>query len=627
MATKHLRAAGIGDLMAGMDCALRLLALTFLAMASLRAVAARPNVVLVLSDDQGYGDLSSSGNPQVRTPNLDGLRAAGTDFSRCIAAPGGVATRAEILSGRHEFRCGVSNTVAGRNLMRPDVPLLPEVLAAAGYRTAIIGKWDLGEAYPCRPEDRGFQDVFVHGGGGIGQTPDHWGNGYVDPWIRRNAAWEKTTGYCTQVFVTEAKRWLAARAADQHAFFLYLALNVPHAPYEAPAGAADRLLQAGLLEPTASFYAMIEDLDARVGDLLAELEHLKLDSNTIVVFLSANGSTIGARTAGMRGIKGCPDEAGVRVPAFIRWPGKIPAKRVVTSLTSPLDLFQTLVGCCAVPPPPAWSGDGINLSPALLGKAAFPKDRLLFTHVGQWPGEDPPERYRSQGFAVRDQRWLLSGLELFDMAADPGQQNNVFEEHSDTAVRLLGAYGTWWNSIRATVQEPVRYVIGSPQQRVVRLSAADWWPSREVHSAASAASVTSQSAIRGKLQALADGGAVAETAGLWKLRAASAGHYRITLSPLPAEADEAEHAKLGQLKAGSVHIRSGKREVQMPLSKGATSVTLNLDLPSGELDLEAWFTGQLSDARILGAFFAEIERLGERKHPQLELDLHSIPKK
>lgn len=627
MATKHLRAAGIGDLMVVMVCALRLLAVTFLAMLALRATPARPNVVLVLTDDQGYGDLSSSGNPQVRTPNLDRLRAAGTDFSRCIAAPSGVGTRAEILSGRHEFRCGVSSTMAGRNLIRPDVPLLPEVLAAAGYRTAIIGKWDLGEAYPCRPEDRGFQDVFVHGGGGIGQTPDHWGNGYVDPWIRRNSAWEKTTGYCTEVFVTEAKRWLAARAADQQAFFLYLALNVPHAPYDAPAGAAERFVKAGLKEPTASFYAMIEDLDARVGDLLAELERLKLDSNTIVVFLGDNGSAIGAWNAGMRGIKGSPDEGGVRVPAFIRWPGKIPAKRLVTSLTSPLDLFQTLAACCAVPPPPGWTGDGIDLSAALLGTAAFPEDRLLFTHVGQWPGDDPPERYRSQGFAVRDQRWVLSGLELFDMAADPGQHTNVFEQYPEAAARLLGAYGIWWNSIRSTVQEPVRYVIGSPQQPVVRLTAADWWPSREVNSAAAASSVVTQSAIRGKLQALINGGAVAETAGHWKLRAASAGHYRITLSPLPAEAGEAERTKLGQLKAGTVHIRCGKREVQMAVSKGAIAVTLNMDLAAGELDLEAWFTGQLSDARILGAFFADIERLGERKHPELKLDLHAIPKK
>ena len=605
----------------------RWLAMAWFPAMALQAAPQPPNVLLVLTDGQGYGDLSSSGNPQLHTPNLDRLRAASTDFSHCIAAPGGTATRAEILSGKHEFRCGVSHRGAGRNLIRPEVPLLPEILLAAGYRTAMIGTWALGEAFPCRPEDRGFEDVLVHGGDAIGQTQDHWANSYVDPWLRRQSGWQKTTGYCTQVFVNEAKHWLAARAADQRAFFLYLALNVPHAPYEAPAGTADPFLKAGLAEPTASFYAMIEDLDARVGDLLAELERLKLSTNTIVVFLGDSGSAIGAWNAGMRGIKGSPDEGGVRVPACLRWPGKFAANRVVDALTSPLDLFQTLAACCTVALPSGWSGDGIDLAPVLLGAADFPKQRMLFTHVGQWPGDDSPERYRSQGFAVRDPRWLLSGLELFDVAADPGQQHNLFEQQPAEVTRLLGAYGFWWNSLRATLREPVRYVIGDAHQPVVRLTAADWWPSRERPGAASAPSVASQSAIRAKLQALAAGTAMAETAGLWKLRVASPGHYRISLAPLPAEADAAELATIGQLKAGRVHLRTGKRELQMDLSKGATSVTLNLDLAAGELDLEAWFTGQLSDERLLGVSFAEIQRLGERKHPELELDFRTVPRK
>jgi arylsulfatase A-like enzyme len=626
MQTIRLPLAAIGGLIGAMVRTSLLLALALFAMASLRAASAHPNVVLVLTDDQGYGDLSSSGNPQLRTPHLDALRGEGTDFSRCIAAPSGAATRAQLLSGKHEFRCGVSHTTTGRNLIRPDVPLLPSVFAAAGYRTAIIGKWGLGEAFPCRPEDRGFQEVLVHGGGGLGQTPDRWANSYVDPWLRRNSGWVATKGYCTQVLVDEATRWLTARAADGQPFFLYLALNVPHAPYEAPAGSAERFVHAGLQEPTASFYAMIEDLDARVGDLLAELQRLQLAANTIVVFLGDNGSASGFWNAGMRGIKGCPDQGGVRVPAFVRWPGKIAAHRVVDSLTSPLDLFQTTVGLCGLSLPPAWTGDGLDLSPALLGAADFPKDRLLFTHIGHWPGDASPERYRSQGFAVRDDRWLLSGLELFDMLADPGQQSNVFEQYPAEAARLLGAYGVWWNSIRATVREPVRYIIGDSHQPVVRFTAADWWPSREVTRAA-AANLTTQTALRRTLVALAAAGAVPEPVGHWKLHAARAGHYRITLAPLPAEAEEAERLKIGQLKAGSVHLRTGKRELRMELLKGATAVTLKTDLAAGDLDLEAWFSGQLPDGRLLGAFFAEVERLGERKLPELELDFHTLPKK
>ena len=614
--------------MGAMLSLIRLLAMALLALAAALAAAERPNVVIILTEDQGYGDLTSSGNPYLRTPQLDRLRAASTGFSRFIAAPAGVATRVELLTGRHEFRCGVSHSQAGRNLIRPEVPLLPELLRAAGYRTAIIGKWALGEALPCRPEDRGFEEVLVHGGGGIGQTADHWGNSCVDPWMRRNTGWVATKGYCTQVCVDEAQRWLAARAADKQAFFLYLALNAPQSPYEAPPGTAARMIErTALTEPAASNYAIIEDLDARVGDLLATLEHLQLASNTIVVFLAANGSAIGTWNAGMRGLKGSPDDGGVRVPAFIRWPQKIAAERVVDALASPLDILPTLAQLCGVPLPEAWTGDGLDLAPALLGKAEFPRDRMLFTHIGHWSGDDPPERHRAQGFAVRDERWLLSGLDLYDMSADPGQHTNVFEQHTDDAARLLGAYGTWWNSVRQTLREPVRYVIGDARQPTVNLSACDWWPSREADAAAGAASLSTQAALRRTLIALSKGAAVAETSGLWKLHAASAGHYQVKLALLPAAAATAELTQIGQLKAGRVHLRSGKREVQTAVGAGTTAVTLGLDLAAGDVDMEAWFSGQLPDGRILGAWFAEIQRSGERKRPDIDLEFHTVPKK
>jgi arylsulfatase A-like enzyme len=620
-----LRAAFIGELMSAMLSTIRLMAMAIFAAGTLPA--APPNVLILMTDDQGFGDLSSSGNPHVKTPHLDRLRSSGADFKRCIASPTGAATRAALLSGRHEFRCGVSHRLAGRNLVRPDVPLLPEVFKQAGYRTAIIGKWGLGEALPCRPEDRGFEDVWVFGGGGLGETPDRWGNGNVDPWVRTRAGWVARTGYCTQVWVTEAKRWLAARAADRQPFFLHLAFNAPHAPYEAPAGTAERLLKAGLQEPAASFHAMIQDLDGRVGELLAELDRLNLAEQTIVVFLGDNGSALGTWNAGMRGVKGSPDEGGVRVPACIRWPGKIAAGRSVTQLVSVMDWFPTLTRLAGVAVPRGWVGDGGDLSAALLGTAAFPNQRLVFTHVGGWSGDDRPERHRSVGFAVRDDRWLLSGLELFEIGVDGGQQSNVFESHQEEAMRLLAAYGTWWNGIQATVREPVRYVIGDSRQPVVRLTAGEWWPSREVNGAVGAEGVATQAAVRRTLAALASGVAVPETAGHWKLRVAQDGHYRVTLTLVPAEAEAAERGQLGQLKAGAVHLRTGKRELRMEIVKGATAVTLRLDLSAGELDLEAWFSGQLPQDRILGAFFAEIEREGPRKRPELELDFKIVPKK
>ena len=589
--------------------------------------AASPNVLVIMTDDQGFGDLSSSGNPHLKTPHLDRLRREGIDFKRFIAAPSGAATRAEWFSGCHEFRCGVSHELAGRNLIRPEVPLLPEVFKSAGYRTAIIGQWGLGDAFPCRPEDRGFEDVWVCGGSGLGQTADRWGNGNVDPWVRTRDGWEARTGYCTQVWVTEAKRWLAARAADKKPFFLHLALTAPHAPYEAPAGTAERFLKAGLQEPTASFYAMIEDLDGRVGELLAELDRLNLAADTVVVFLGDNGSALGTWNAGMRGVKGSPDEGGVRVPACIRWPGKITAGREVSEMVSALDGFETVVRLAGLAPPQGWQGDGADLSAAVLGKAAFPTSRLLFTHVGGWSGDDRPDRHRSVGFAVRDGRWLLTGLELFEIAVDGGQEHNVFEANQELATRMLAAYGTWWSGIQQPVREPVRYVIGDPRQKLVRLTASEWWPSREVNGAVGATGLATQTAIRRTLVALANGEAAPETAGHWKLQVAQDGHYRVTLTMIPATAGAAERESLGQLKAGVVHLRTGKHELQMQLLKGATAVTLRLDVAAGELDVEAWFTGQLPQGGILGAFFAEIEREGPRKRPALELDFRTVPKK
>jgi arylsulfatase A-like enzyme len=604
-----------------------LLATGILAALPLRAAAGPPNVLVVMTSDQGYGDLSSSGHPQLKTPHLDRLRGEGADFKRCIAAPDGTATRAEVLSGCHEFRCGVSHRLAGRNLPRAGVVFLPEVFKAAGYRTGLIGRWGLGEAFPCRPEDRGFEDVWVCGGAGLGQTADRWGNGNLDPWVRTHAGWEARAGYSTQVWVAEAKRWLGARATERRPFFLHLGLTAPHAPYEAPAGTAEHFLKAGMKEPAASFHAMIEDLDGRVGELLAELDRLGLAEDTIVVFTGDNGSAQGTWDAGLRGAHGSPDEGGVRVPACVRWPGKIAAGTTVTPMVSTLDWFETLLRLAGLKPPTGWRGDGVDLSAALLGKAAFPGGRMLFTHVGAWPGDDSPERHRSVGFAVRDDRWLLSGLELFEMAADGGQRENGFEAHQHEATRLLAAYGAWWRGIQQPVREPVRYVIGHERQPIVWLTASDWWPCREVSGAVGAEGLATQAAVRRTLAALAAGATVPETAGLWKLQVAQDGHYRVTLTLLPAEAGAAERTRLGQLKAGVVHLRTGKRESKMPVSKGATAVTLRLDLSAGELDLETWFTGQLPGGRILGAFFAEIAREGPRKRPELELDFHTVPKK
>lgn len=587
----------------------------------------RPNVLVMMSDDQGWGDLSSARHPQVKTPRLDRLRGEGMDFRRMIAAPGGAGTRAQWFSGLHEFRCGVSHNLGGRNLIRPEITLLPEVFRAAGYRTAIIGRWGLGEACPQRPEDRGFEAYWVNGGHFLGQTSDFWGNSNQSPHLRSAGGWVPREGHVTAVWAAEAKRYLAARAADRQPFFLHLGFTAPHAPYEAPSGAAERLLSAGVKQPAASFLALIEDLDAKVEEVLDELARLQLADSTIVIFVGDNGSAVASGNSGLKGLKGSPDEGGVRVPAFVRWPGKIAPNQEYAAPIGVDELFPTVLGLCGLERPATPAADARDFSDLLRGRGAPPRKRMIFTHVGAWSGDDRPERHRSQGFAVREDDWVLSGLDLCEVAQDPGQRENLFEVRPEVATRLLAAYGTWWGGIQASVREPVRYAVGDPRQAVVRLNASEWWPSREVGGAVGAEGLASQAQVRRLLENFQAGAAVAETSGLWKLRVAREGHYQIRLAMLPAEAPAAEIDRLGQLKPGMVHLRTGRKELQMEVVKGATAVTLRMDLAAGELDLEAWFSGQLGGGRILGALFAEIERVGERKRPELEFEFDVKPKK
>jgi len=573
----------------------------------LLAHAAGPNVIVVITDDQGYGDLSAHGNEAVKTPALDRFREESTAFERFQVSPTCAPTRAALMTGLHEFRCGISHTIMGRSLLKPGIPTMPEMFRAAGYRTGIFGKWHLGDSYPCRPEDRGFDDVFVHGGGGIGQTPDYWGNGYLDPMIRRRSGWEKTSGYCTDVFFNEAIGWMKEQVAGKRPFFLHLATNAPHAPYIPPPGGPGKM--------PAAFYAMVENIDSNFAKLLSAVEESGAASDTIIVFLTDNGSALAEFKAGMKGRKGTADEGGTRVPCFIRWPGKIGKGKKVQELAAHLDLLPTLTALSGVARPESWKGDGMDLSDPLLGKGDFPKERTLFTQVGRWPGDDAASRFRARDFSVRDARWRLVGLELFDMIADPGQEKNVFTEHPEEAQRLLADYGRWWDEVLPVVREPVRYIVGSETCPVAKLTAHDWWPSKEAEANGAEACVN-HGAIRKFLEAAqvaATRNPLPSTSGHWKLEVAREGNYEVIFGLLPPEVSPEERGKLAQLRAGVAHIRAGQEELRVDIKPGATSFRMPVDFDAGPVDLEIWFDGQLLNDRILGAFFTSLEWKGPRK--------------
>ena len=586
---------------------------------------ASPNIIVVVTDDQGYGDLSCHGNPHLKTPHLDALRDESTSLDRFFVSPTCAPSRAALLTGKHEFAVGVSHTILGRSLLRPGVPTLPEIMREAGYATGIFGKWHLGDAYPCRPEDRGFEEIFVHGAGGIGQLADAWGNEYVDPMIRKKSGWVETEGYCTDVFFSEAGRWMENQVKEEKPFFLWLATNAPHGPYIAPEGTAEAFEEAGLKDPLASFYAMIENIDENVGSLLGKVKELEVEKETIVVFLTDNGSAMPAFAAGMKGGKATPHEGGVRVPCFIRWPETIEAGRVVGELAAHIDLLPTLAGLSGVDLPDGWSGDGVDLSAALRGEQDFPSGRTFFTHVGRWDGDDRPERHRARKFSVRSDRWRLVGLALYDMVEDPAQTTDVFGEHQEVAAGMLEDYGRWWDSVLPSLREPVRYVIGDERCPQVALTAHDWWPSLE-GSPGGQVLMWNQPAAREYLKnamVAKTRNTLPEVSGHWKLKAAKPGNYRVRMSLVPSNASEEERRTLGKLRPGVAHVRVGKQEVQLQVMEGASSVTLGVDLDEGPVDLEAWFSGQLPDKRKRGAFFATIERKGDKS---VELpDIQVVP--
>jgi arylsulfatase len=438
--------------------------------ANLPLRGSRPNILLIITDDQGYGDLSLHGNPVLRTPNMDCLGREGVRFEDCQVSPTCSPTRAALMTSAHEFRNGVTHTILERERLSLRATTLAQVLKGAGYATGIFGKWHLGDEAAYQPERRGFDEVFIHGGGGIGQTfPGSCGdvpsNRYFDPVIRHNGRFVRTRGFCTDVFFAEAARWIASQA-KKGPWFAYLAPNAPHAPYVAPENYRQRFV-GRVPAGTEGFFGMIENLDDNLGRLRKYLQHLGLDRDTLIIFMTDNGSAAGSKVfnAGMRGAKGTPWNGGTRVPLFIAWPGRI-STGVCRRLVAHLDLLPTLAELAGadVSAEVRLRWEGRSLVPLLENPEADWPERFLFTHVGRWPRGADPDQYKYVNCAVRWGRYHMVSVpgrsksgatpnwELFDLDKDPAEQTNLAAEHPDIVQTLARAYDAWWDSIRGCLE-------------------------------------------------------------------------------------------------------------------------------------------------------------------------------
>ncbi len=473
-----------------------------LAMVAALAPAApptrRPNVLLILTDDQGYGDLGFHGNPQIRTPRLDALARESVRFRTFYVSPVCSPTRSSLMTGRYNYRTGVVDTFRGRSMMHPDEVTLAEMLQPAGYRTGIFGKWHLGDNAPLRPIDQGFQEALVHRGGGIGQPSDPPGNSYFNPILEHNGKEEKTQGYCSDVFADAAIRFIEAEPGRP--FFAYLAFNAPHEPLQVPD--ADLNPYLGLVptrgtpnighplpavipvDKTERVYAMVSNLDRNVGRVLDRLDSLGLAQETIVVFLTDNGPQQPRYNAGMLDRKGNVHEGGIRVPCFIRWPGTLEPGRVVEQAAAHIDLTPTLLEACAVAKPESVAFDGRSLLPLLKGQGGDWPDRTLYF---QWHRGDVPELHRA--FAARSGRYKLvqpKGVEplplpdplhyeLYDMLADPLEMTDIAVQKPDIVSAMRRDYEAWFRDVRLTRDfAPPRIHLGSPAEHPTTLTRQDW---------------------------------------------------------------------------------------------------------------------------------------------------------
>lgn len=432
------------------------------------ASATRPNVLLILTDDQGYGDLGYTGNPDVSTPNLDKFASGAVKFDRFYVSSVCAPTRASLMTGRWWLRTGVCGVTQGWEEMRASEVTIAETLRGAGYRTGIFGKWHNGEQFPLSPTGQGFDEF-------LGFTAGHWNN-YFDAELTHGTQPEKTRGYITDVLTDAAIGFIEKHRAAP--FFCYVPYNAPHSPYQAPDRFFRKYAAKGLSPELAAIYAMTESVDENVGKLLAALERLKLRENTIVVFLTDNGPTANPSryNAGMRGAKASVHEGGVRVPCFVQYPARLKEARTIKEIAGHIDLYPTLLELCGVQLPAGQPKlDGVSLVPLLEGRSSGWAERMIFsfqspgsTTLRKHPGAVRTQQYRA---VYEGAQGAAPAWSLYDMAADPGQKDNIAAREPEILKKLSSAYEAWFADVTATSFAREGMPVGYSEQNPVRLMA------------------------------------------------------------------------------------------------------------------------------------------------------------
>ncbi|MCZ6673581.1 MAG: arylsulfatase [Verrucomicrobia bacterium] len=561
-----------------------------------------PNVILILTDDQGYGDLSCHGNPDIKTPNIDKLYAESVRLTDYHVSHFCTPSRASLMTGRNASRTGAWRTSSGRTMLHIDEVTMAEVFRDSGYATGIFGKCHLGDSYPHRPQDRGFEYTLWHRCGGLTQISDYWGNDYFDDHYERNGVYEKFEGYCTDVWFENALEFIKTNADQGRPFFCYIPTNAPHSPfiveekYAAPYRNNPNV-------PTPEFFGMIANIDENVGRLREKLDDWGIAKDTLLIYMTDNGTSAGIKAAsnpdglpvvgfnaGMRGKKASIYDGGHRVPCFVYWPREdgngFVGGRDVAQLTAHYDWMPTLVELCDLTPKQGRPLDGRSIVPLLRGEDRDWEERYM---IRQYQGgvffRFAPEPWRES--VVMTEQWrLVNGVELYEIESDPSQSFDVAEKYPLVVDRLRKEYSAWWHDVEPRLKTPVRNHVGNPAENPLALSAQEWyvWPFGNP--------VTNQKKVS-KLEGMESP---------WLLEVERSGNYEFRLSQFPQEAAL-------PIKAEEAWIRVGEFEESRRIVSGADSISFRTRLLPGPVKLETAFIE--TNGNRTSAYFAYVKYLGD----------------
>ncbi|MFC2123991.1 arylsulfatase [Bacteroidota bacterium] len=584
----------------------------------------RPNVILVITDDQGYGELSCHGNPILETPQLDRLHSQSLRLTDYHVAPMCTPTRGQLLTGLDAARNGSINVSSGRTLLRPELPTIADIFSENGYNTGIFGKWHLGDNYPFRPQDRGFDETLWFPSSHVGSVPDYWGNNYNDDTYIHNGKREKYEGYCTDIFFNSAMEWMNTSIKEGEPFLTYLPTNTPHWPHIAPPEDVEVIeaaiaeseftdLNVNLKRELTGYLAMIRNIDTNMGRLEEFLKTKGIRENTVLIFTTDNGSTFGPQyyNAGMRGRKTQLWEGGHRVPCFIRWPeGNLSDPHDIAGLTQVQDLLPTLIDLCNLQVSGDRKFDGISLAPTLRSNTDAPEDRMLIINYSRMPiGFDfpspvAPSIMQREGAGVLWKKWrFLRDNELYDFESDPLQQENVIDKHREIVEKMRNHLDSWWDDVKDNANDPQRVVVGNEKENPMMITSCEWLD----------VFVDMQVQIhRGDLKN-----------GYWLLHVDQPGDYEFELRRWPRESDIALMDKedddtalpiaAGRIFIGGVSGETdgsqafgfqGERKKVQP---GDKAVTFSMELKPGPITLHTWFEDD-KDQPICGAYYVYIKR-------------------